>query len=103
VIALCLVAYRPILTYRSTPFANFIDSPAIGTLRSKYVPDENKSVILSLFGIPLNSLVVLAYLFIKQLGMSGALGLSSAALAIATGCMARLRSIARKDEAATAA
>jgi len=77
--------------------------PAIGTLRSKYVPDENKSVILSLFGIPLNSLVVLAYLFIKQLGMSGALGLSSAALAIATGCMARLRSIARKDEAATAA
>ena len=71
--------------------------PAIGTLRSKYVPDDNKSVILSLFGIPLNTLVVLAYLFVKQLGMSGALGVSSAALAIATGCMAKLRSIARKE------
>ena len=70
--------------------------PAIGTLRSKYVPDDNKSVILSLFGIPLNTLVVLAYLFVKQLGMSGALGVSSAALAIATGCMAKLRSIAKK-------
>lgn len=73
--------------------------PAIGTLRSKYVPDDNKSVILSLFGIPLNTLVVLAYLFVKQLGMSGALGVSSAALAIATGCMAKLRSIAKKEAA----
>ncbi|KAL9179344.1 hypothetical protein ACHAXT_008634 [Thalassiosira profunda] len=79
--------------------------PAIGTLRSKYVPDEHKSVILSMFGIPLievrklplNTLVVLAYMFTKELGMSGALGVSSAALAIATGCMAKLRSIAKKD------
>jgi len=73
--------------------------PAIGTLRSKYVPDEQKSVILSLFGIPLNTLVVLAYLFVKELGMSGALGVSSAALAIATGCMAKLHSIAKKETA----
>ena len=69
--------------------------PAIGALRSKYVPDDNKSVVLSLFGVPLNALVVLACLFVKQL--SGALGVSSAALAIATGCMAKLRSIARKE------
>lgn len=73
--------------------------PAIGTLRSKYVPDDQKSVILSLFGIPLNTLVVLAYLFVKELGMSGALGVSSAALAIATGCMAKLHSIAKKETA----
>ena len=53
-------------------------SPAIGTLRSKYVPDENKSVILSLFGIVLNTLVVLAYLFIKELGIGGVIGVSSA-------------------------
>jgi len=74
--------------------------PLIGTLRSKYVPNENKSVILSLFGIPLNTLVVVAYLFIKQLGISGALGVSSGALVIATGCMAKLRSIARSETGA---
>lgn len=92
---------QPILitSLPTLPIQSQIHSPAIGTLRSKYVPDENKSVILSLFGIPLNSLVVLAYLFIKQLGMSGALGVSSAALAIAAGCMAKLRSIAKKEEA----
>mmetsp|Transcript_13911 Transcript_13911/g.20532 ORF Transcript_13911/g.20532 Transcript_13911/m.20532 type:complete len:530 (-) Transcript_13911:88-1677(-) len=71
--------------------------PIIGTLRSKYVPDNNKSVILSLFGIPLNSLVLLAYLFIERLGTSGALGVSSAALAMAAGCMAKLKSIAKAE------
>lgn len=67
--------------------------PAIGTLRSKYVPNENKSVILSLFGIPLNLLVVAIYLSIKQLGTTGALAVSAGALVIATGCMAKLRNV----------
>ena len=61
------------------------------------MPDENKSVILSLFGIVLNTLVVLAYLFIKELGIGGALGVSSAGLAVAMGCMVKLRSIVKKE------
>lgn len=72
--------------------------PAIGTIRSKLIPDDKKSVILSLFGVPLNTLVVLIYLFTgKLLGMTSSLGISAGALAVATGCMLKLRSIARRE------
>jgi len=66
--------------------------PSIGTLRSKYVPDSHRSVIMNLFGIPLNVLVVSVFLSIKKLGVSGALGVSASALALATGSMFKLRS-----------
>mmetsp|Transcript_53005 Transcript_53005/g.128588 ORF Transcript_53005/g.128588 Transcript_53005/m.128588 type:complete len:602 (+) Transcript_53005:72-1877(+) len=64
--------------------------PSIGTLRSKYVPDSHRSVIMNLFGIPLNILVVGVFLSISKLGLNGALGISSGALALATFCMAKL-------------
>lgn len=64
--------------------------PSIGTLRSKYVPDSHRSVIMNLFGIPLNVLVVGVFLSISKLGLSGALGISSGALALATFCMVKL-------------
>merc|ERR1712129_422060 len=60
--------------------------PSIGTLRSRYVPDSHRSVIMNLFGIPLNVLVVGVYLFLKQLGVSGALGVSSSSLFGAATC-----------------
>lgn len=57
--------------------------PSIGTLRSKYVPDSHRSVIMNLFGIPLNLLVVSVFLANLQLGVSGALGISTTALCLA--------------------
>jgi MFS transporter, MFS domain-containing protein family, molybdate-anion transporter len=65
--------------------------PSIGTLRSKYVPDSHRSVIMNLFGIPLNVLVVGVFLSIQKLGVQGALSISSGALAAATLCMLSLR------------
>lgn len=65
--------------------------PSIGTLRSKYVPDSHRSVIMNLFGIPLNVLVVSVFLSIHKLGLQGALSISSGALAVATVCMFQLR------------
>ncbi|KAG7355478.1 sugar transporter [Nitzschia inconspicua] len=64
--------------------------PCIGTLRSKYVPDSHRSVIMNLFGIPLNVLVVGVFLSISKLGLSGALKISAGALATATLFMLKL-------------
>jgi MFS transporter, MFS domain-containing protein family, molybdate-anion transporter len=64
--------------------------PSIGTLRSKYVPDSHRSIIMNLFGIPLNVLVVSVFLSIDKLGVVGALGISTGALGIAAACMFRL-------------
>jgi hypothetical protein len=54
--------------------------PSIGTLRSKYVPDSHRTVILAIFGIPLNVIVVSVFLSIKRLGVGGALSVSTTAL-----------------------
>jgi hypothetical protein len=78
--------------------------PSIGTLRSKYVPDSHRSVIMNLFGIPLNVLVVSVFLSISKLGLKGALGISSGALGLATLCMLKLNTmIGKKETAAVAA
>lgn len=61
--------------------------PSIGTLRSKFLPDSHRSVIMNLFGIPLNLIVVTVFLSIRSLGVQGALSCASAALAIASLCM----------------
>jgi len=71
--------------------------PSIGTLRSKYIPDSHRSVIMNLFGIPLNVLVVSVFMFVKYLGVNGALGISSCALALATLCMVKLNGYIAKD------
>eukprot|EP00978_Attheya_sp_CCMP212_P033872 scaffold138951_cov55-Attheya_sp.AAC.4 len=71
--------------------------PSIGTLRSKYVPDSHRSVIMNLWGIPLNVLVVSVFLGIHKLGISGALSISTASLGLASLCMFRLRSIISKE------
>ena len=71
--------------------------PSIGTLRSKYVPDSHRSVIMNLFGIPLNALVVSVFLSIKKLGVSGALSVSTGALALATASMMKLNSITKES------
>jgi MFS family permease len=58
--------------------------PSIGTLRSKYLPDSHRSVIMNIFGIPLNLIVVSVFLSIKYLGVAGALTCSSVALGLST-------------------
>jgi MFS family permease len=76
--------------------------PSIGTLRSKYVPDSHRSVIMNLFGIPLNVLVVSVFLSISRIGLKGALGISSGALGLATLCMLKLNTMVNKKEEAAA-
>jgi len=73
--------------------------PSIGTLRSKYIPDSQRGVIMNLFGIPLNVLVVSVFLSIKKLGVNGALGVSAGALGLATLSMAKLLSMDKKEPA----
>ena len=58
--------------------------PTIGTLRSKYVPDSHRSVIMNIFGLPLNIIVVGVFLSIKSLGVTGALSCATGALALAS-------------------
>eukprot|EP01036_Dinobryon_divergens_P024862 gene24862-33350_t len=70
--------------------------PSIGTLRSKYLPDAQRSVIMNLFGIPLNLIVVSVFLSINSLGVNGALGCASVALGIASICMTLLARKATK-------
>ena len=72
--------------------------PSIGTLRSKYVPDSHRSVIMNLFGIPLNILVVSVFMFVKYLGVNGALGVSSCALGLATLCMVKLNMLIANEK-----
>jgi len=64
--------------------------PSIGTLRSKHIPDSHRSVIMNLFGIPLNALVVSVFLSIQSLGVGGALSIATGALGIATISMFKL-------------
>ena len=67
--------------------------PTIGTLRSRYFPDSHRSVVMNLFGIPLNAMVVTVFLSIEKLGTQGALGVSTTALAVATACGLKLKSL----------
>jgi len=71
--------------------------PSIGTLRSKYLPDSHRSVIMNLFGIPLNLIVVSVFLSIKSLGVQGALQCGSISLTLATLCMSILTMYRKED------
>jgi MFS transporter, MFS domain-containing protein family, molybdate-anion transporter len=60
--------------------------PSIGTLRGKYIPDSHRSVIMNIFGLPLNVIVVGVFLSIKYLGVAGAMSIASGALSVAALC-----------------
>jgi len=76
--------------------------PLIGTLRSKYLPDAYRGVIMNLFGIPLNLIVVAVFLSIGKLGLSGAFTCSFVALATAFAAILGLRFTIRGDPKADA-
>lgn len=68
--------------------------PLIGTLRSRYLPDAYRGVIMNLFGIPLNLIVCAVFLSIGRLGLNGAFACSALALSGAFLSSLGLRSIA---------
>ena len=72
--------------------------PLMGTIRSRTIPDDQRSLIMNLFGIPLNAIVVAVFLGIKRLGVDGALGVSAGALAIATAAAITLKSVLDKEK-----
>ena len=53
---------------------------------------------MNLFGIPLNFLVVSVFLSIKYIGVTGALGVSTGALALASLSMFKLKSLTAQEE-----
>jgi len=57
--------------------------PAIGTLRSKYLPDSHRGLMMASFRVPLNVIVVSVMLSMNALGLRGSLGCSAAALLVA--------------------
>lgn len=71
--------------------------PILGTMRSKYLPESHRSVIMSLFSIPLNVLVVTVFLFIGKLGTKGAFLVATVALAVAAVCMLLLTRIKSRE------
>lgn len=71
--------------------------PSIGTLRSKYIPDSHRSVIMNIFGMPLNLIVVSVFLSIQKLGVSGALKIATGALSIAAAASAALYQNSKKE------
>jgi hypothetical protein len=72
--------------------------PSIGTLRSKLIPESHRSMIMTLFTIPLNVLVVGVIYFHPTLGDIGALIIACVACTIAGVCMIPLRSILREED-----
>lgn len=98
--ALLSILISSLFVFESTVGMYF---PTIGTLRSKYFPDSHRSVIMNLFGIPLNAIVVTVFLSIEKLGVQGALGVSTLALGVATLCGIKLKGLIeeeREDEGA---
>jgi MFS transporter, MFS domain-containing protein family, molybdate-anion transporter len=61
--------------------------PSIGTLRSTYLPDSHRGVLMTLFGVPLNIIVVTVFLLVPRLGARGAMLVATLCLALATACM----------------
>ncbi|CAB9520511.1 Molybdate-anion transporter [Seminavis robusta] len=64
--------------------------PSIGTLRSTYLPDTHRSVLMTLFGVPLNAIVVTVFLLVPKLGAQGAMLVAAVCLGLATACMTGL-------------
>ena len=71
--------------------------PMMGTMRSKFLPDSHRSVIMSIYGIPLNVFVVTVFLFMGKLGSTGAFAIAALALLLASVCMLYLRRVRKRE------
>ena len=71
--------------------------PMMANLRGKFLPDSHRSVIMSIYGVPLNAFVVSVFLLMGRLGTSGAFAVASLALSLSTICMLYLRRVRRQE------
>jgi MFS family permease len=74
--------------------------PSIGTLRARILPDSHRSVIMTLFAVPLNAMVVTVFLLLEKLGHRGGIAVAAAALGLATIAMLVLDRIQQQEERA---
>jgi len=71
--------------------------PMMGTMRGKFLPDSHRSIIMSIYSVPLNVFVVSVFLFMGKLGNTGAFAIASVALFLATVCMLYLRRVRKRE------
>jgi MFS family permease len=64
--------------------------PSIGLLRSKYLPESHRSIIMNIYGIPLNLMVVSVFLSLKWLGKKGSFLIAAGNLFVASIAMGGL-------------
>lgn len=90
-LAMALVRIRGINHLPLLLFSLFIFEMAVGmyfpvmsSLRAKYLPDSQRSTLMTLFGVPLNLFVVAVFLNTHKLGIPGAFTCATAALGAAS-------------------
>merc|ERR1712150_295000 len=71
--------------------------PGMGCMRSKYVPEEGRTTIMSLFRVPLNFLVCLILLYLGKYPPSVCFGLCSVFFLVCT-CLQTLLTIVVERE-----
>ena len=59
--------------------------PTMGSIRSKYVPEETRATVMNIFRVPLNLIVVLVLLNVSTMSYSTIFGVCTALLCIAYG------------------
>ena len=74
--------------------------PLMCTIRSSALPDTHRSVIMSLFAVPLNAIIVSVCLSLTYFGHVGAMKVASALLGIGASSMLFLDHFARQERAA---
>jgi len=72
--------------------------PSIGIIRIQVLPESHRSVIMTLFAVPLNLFVVSVILLQSILGDIGALAIAGSGMGIATVCMIFLRWELQKEK-----
>jgi MFS transporter, MFS domain-containing protein family, molybdate-anion transporter len=68
--------------------------PAMGTMRAPYIPEENRSALLTFFRVPLNVIVVVT--LYEDLSLRRVLVLCAGLMAIAAVCQQRLLMLSRR-------
>eukprot|EP00741_Cyanophora_paradoxa_P002968 tig00000655_g2881.t1 len=71
--------------------------PCLGTMRSKYVPEEVRATIMNFFRVPLNLFVVTVLLEVEKMSTQSVFMFCTALLVVAAVCQHRLWSLVRSE------
>mmetsp|Transcript_15092 Transcript_15092/g.32954 ORF Transcript_15092/g.32954 Transcript_15092/m.32954 type:complete len:610 (-) Transcript_15092:301-2130(-) len=71
--------------------------PMMGTMRSSYLPSTHRSIIMSIYAVPLNVIVITTFLFMGRIGVTGAFAVATLALATSALCMLALRRVRSRE------